>query len=56
MTRPTCMLVNLKKLTCDITVFTDGPNNHSGILQLAHCLDSAPRLETLELHVSIFFF
>ncbi|KAK3153383.1 hypothetical protein QOZ80_2BG0171640 [Eleusine coracana subsp. coracana] len=52
MKRPTCMLVNLRKLTCELTICTNGPNSHAGILQLAHCLDSAPRLETLELHMS----
>jgi hypothetical protein len=56
MIRPTCILVNLRKLTCEITIYTNGPNSHAEILQLAHCLDSAPRLETLELHVSIFLF
>jgi hypothetical protein len=54
-TRPTCMLVNLRKLTCEITIFTNGPNSHDGIFQMAHFLDLAPRLETLELHVSFFF-
>lgn len=55
MTRPTCMLVNLRKLTCEIIILTNGPNSHDGIFQMAQFLDFAPRLETLELHVSIFF-
>jgi hypothetical protein len=52
MIRPTFMFVNLRHLTCEITIFTDSPNMHTGIIQLAHCLDRAPQLETLKLHVS----
>ncbi|RCV30147.1 hypothetical protein SETIT_6G070800v2 [Setaria italica] len=51
MTRPTFMFVNLRHLTCEITIFTNSPNTHTGILQLAHCLDCAPQLETLKLHM-----
>ena len=49
------MLVNLRKLTCEITILTNRPNRHDGIFQMAQFVDLAPRLETLELHVSIFF-
>jgi len=52
-TRPTYMFANLRHLTCEIKIFTRGPNEHSGLLQLAHYLSFAPQLETLQLHVSI---
>ncbi|CAO2189879.1 unnamed protein product [Urochloa humidicola] len=51
MARPTFMFVNLRHLTCEITIFTMDPNRHTGNFQLAHCLDCAPQLETLKLHM-----
>ncbi|CAL5008638.1 unnamed protein product [Urochloa decumbens] len=51
MARPTFMFVNLRHLTCEITIFTIDPNRHTGIFQLAHCLDCAPQLETMKLHM-----
>ncbi|CAL5009906.1 unnamed protein product [Urochloa decumbens] len=50
-TRPTHMFLNLRLLTCEIRTCTRVPNSHSGLLQLAHCLNSAPQLETLQLHM-----
>ncbi|CAL5008659.1 unnamed protein product [Urochloa decumbens] len=50
-TRPTHMFLNLRLLTCKIRTCTRVPNSHSGLLQLAHCLNSAPQLETLQLHM-----
>ncbi|EES14508.1 hypothetical protein BDA96_07G033400 [Sorghum bicolor] len=50
-TRPTYMFANLRHLTCEIKIFTRGPNEHSGLLQLAHYLSFAPQLETLQLHM-----
>ncbi|TVU34284.1 hypothetical protein EJB05_16115 [Eragrostis curvula] len=51
MASPTCMFMFLRHLTCEIRVFTDGPNSHDGILQLAHYLEFAPQLEVLQLHM-----
>ncbi|GJN39724.1 hypothetical protein PR202_gb28860 [Eleusine coracana subsp. coracana] len=50
--RPTCMFRNLRYLTCEIIVFTDGPNSYSGLLQLARYLEFSPHLEVLQLHDS----
>lgn len=51
-TRPTCMFMNLRHLSCEIKIVSDGPNRHSGLLQLASYLELAPQLETIQLHVS----
>ncbi|CAO2205677.1 unnamed protein product [Urochloa humidicola] len=50
-TRPTHMFMNLRLLTCEIRIHTSVPNSHNGLLQLARCLNSAPQLETLQLHM-----
>ncbi|GJM94054.1 hypothetical protein PR202_ga10666 [Eleusine coracana subsp. coracana] len=50
-TGPACMFTFLRHLTCEIRVFTDCPNSHDGILQLARYLEFAPQLEVLELHI-----
>ncbi|CAO2186847.1 unnamed protein product [Urochloa humidicola] len=50
-TRPTCMFMNLRHLTCEIKIHTDHPNSCSGLLQLASYLEFAPHLETLHLHM-----
>ncbi|CAO2205675.1 unnamed protein product [Urochloa humidicola] len=50
-TRPTCIFMNLRHLTCEIKIVTDHPNSYSGLLQLASYLEFAPQLETLHLHM-----
>ncbi|KAM0874001.1 hypothetical protein ACQ4PT_037704 [Festuca glaucescens] len=47
--RPQGMFIHLRHLTCTIFIFYDDSNSHNGIIQLAHCLDFAPQLETLHL-------
>ncbi|CAO2210213.1 unnamed protein product [Urochloa humidicola] len=50
-TKPTCIFMNLRHLTCEIKIVTDHPNSYSGLLQLASYLEFAPQLETLHLHM-----
>jgi hypothetical protein len=54
-TRPQGMFMHLRHLTCTIFIFYDDSNTKNGIIQLAHCLNLAPQLETLHLDVSIVF-
>uniref|UniRef100_A0A453T846 F-box domain-containing protein n=1 Tax=Aegilops tauschii subsp. strangulata TaxID=200361 RepID=A0A453T846_AEGTS len=45
------MFLHLRHMTCQLIVNSNDPNGDNGILQLANCLDVAPRLETLHLHM-----
>nr|XP_045087054.1 F-box/FBD/LRR-repeat protein At1g13570 isoform X2 [Aegilops tauschii subsp. strangulata] len=49
--RPQGMFMHLRHMTCKIIVLARDVNDYNGVLQLAHWLDSAPRLETLDLHL-----
>ncbi|KAI4983460.1 hypothetical protein ZWY2020_023952 [Hordeum vulgare] len=51
-TRPSGLFRNLRHLTYDVTFIAQRPNSQSGILQLAQYLAFAPRLETLEVHMT----
>ncbi|KAM3215102.1 hypothetical protein ACQJBY_067211 [Aegilops geniculata] len=50
--RPQGMFMHLRHMTCKIIVLARDVNDYNGVLQLAHWLDSAPRLETLDLHMA----
>ncbi|VAI81285.1 unnamed protein product [Triticum turgidum subsp. durum] len=49
--RPQGMFMHLRHMTCQIVVYCRELNEDNGLLQLAHWLDAAPRLETLHLHM-----
>ncbi|XP_022683076.1 F-box/FBD/LRR-repeat protein At4g00160 isoform X3 [Setaria italica] len=55
-TRPTCMFMSLRHLTCEIKIHTYRPNSHSGLLQLASYLEFAPQLEILQVHMFYYKF
>nr|XP_020195941.1 uncharacterized protein LOC109781747 isoform X2 [Aegilops tauschii subsp. strangulata] len=48
-TPPHGTFMHLSHMTCQLIVFSGQPNAHNGILQLARCLDVAPRLVKLHL-------
>uniref|UniRef100_R7W0B3 At1g61320/AtMIF1 LRR domain-containing protein n=1 Tax=Aegilops tauschii TaxID=37682 RepID=R7W0B3_AEGTA len=48
--RPQGMFMHLRHMTCQIVVYCRELNEDNGLLQLAHWLDTAPQLETLDLH------
>ncbi|XP_037468106.1 uncharacterized protein LOC119340309 isoform X3 [Triticum dicoccoides] len=50
-TRPRGMFMHLRHMTCQLSVYCSEENGDNEVLQLAHCLDAAPRLETLRLHM-----
>ncbi|XP_037467853.1 putative F-box/LRR-repeat protein At5g54820 isoform X2 [Triticum dicoccoides] len=50
--RPQGMFMHLRHMTCQIIVLARDVNDYNGVLQLAHWLDTAPRLETLDLNMS----
>ncbi|XP_044435369.1 uncharacterized protein [Triticum aestivum] len=50
-TRPQGMFMHLRHMTCQLTLYSSDRNADNGVLQLAHCLDAAPGLETLHLHM-----
>ncbi|XBI13815.1 hypothetical protein VPH35_140496 [Triticum aestivum] len=45
------MFLHLRHMTCQLIVNSNDPNGDNGVLQLANCLDVAPGLETLHLHM-----
>ncbi|XBI13801.1 hypothetical protein VPH35_140490 [Triticum aestivum] len=49
--RPQGMFMHLRHMTCQIVVYCRELNEDNGLLQLAHWLDTAPQLETLDLHL-----
>ncbi|XP_073358893.1 uncharacterized protein [Aegilops tauschii subsp. strangulata] len=57
-TRPDGMFMHLRHMTCTIIVHSrpQEANYDIEVLQLAYCLDAAPRLETLHLNVSAILF
>ncbi|XP_048548057.1 putative F-box/LRR-repeat protein At5g54820 isoform X1 [Triticum urartu] len=50
-TRQQGMFLHLRHMICQLIVNSNDPNGDNGVLQLANCLDVAPRLETLHLHM-----
>uniref|UniRef100_A0ACD5Z8P3 Uncharacterized protein n=1 Tax=Avena sativa TaxID=4498 RepID=A0ACD5Z8P3_AVESA len=48
------MFTRLRHMTCQLNVHynTNEPNADNGVLQVAHCLNVAPHLETLHLHMA----
>ncbi|XP_037463256.1 uncharacterized protein LOC119335190 [Triticum dicoccoides] len=50
-TRQQGMFLHLRHMTCQLIVNSNDPNGDNEVLQLANCLDVAPELETLELHM-----
>ncbi|VAI81280.1 unnamed protein product [Triticum turgidum subsp. durum] len=50
-TRQQGMFLRLRHMTCKLIVNSNDPNADNEVLQLANCLDLAPRLESFHLHM-----
>uniref|UniRef100_A0A3B6TS48 At1g61320/AtMIF1 LRR domain-containing protein n=1 Tax=Triticum aestivum TaxID=4565 RepID=A0A3B6TS48_WHEAT len=55
--RPCGMFMHLRHMTCGLTVLSlKKPNSDNGVLQLVHCLNVAPQLQTLHLDMIYSYF
>ncbi|KAF7104812.1 hypothetical protein CFC21_105679, partial [Triticum aestivum] len=55
--RPCGMFMHLRHMTCGLTVLSlKKPNSDNGVLQLVHCLNVAPLLQTLHLDMIYSYF